>query len=167
MRIRQIKPNEVSLYKELRLRALADAPDAFGQSLAEVSAQPQEQWVSTVEAFAKGCRKVAFFALEARRGVGLVFAFVDKERQHIGHVCALWVDPSARGKGVGQGLLDAVKAWARKTGLNELELWVTQGNSCAARLYEKAGFCKTGRNAAHPVNPTLQADEMKLKLEDC
>lgn len=44
MQIRALEPHEVSLHRELRLRALRDAPDAFGETFAEAEAQPISYW---------------------------------------------------------------------------------------------------------------------------
>ena len=61
---------------------------------------------------------------------------------------SLWVDPRARGKGVGDGLVEAVLDWARTEGLGQVLLWVAEGNFNAERLYERHGFTRTGAVAA-------------------
>src|SRR5215217_4526412 len=44
VRIRPVQPGEGPRLRELRLRALADAPDAFGATLAGDEARPPEFW---------------------------------------------------------------------------------------------------------------------------
>ena len=60
------------------------------------------------------------------------------------HRCAylmdLAVDPELRGIGAGSGLIDAAKDWARRRGLDHLELNVLPENKGALRLYERNGF---------------------------
>jgi GNAT superfamily N-acetyltransferase len=63
---------------------------------------------------------------------------------------SLWVDPRARGRGVGDELVISVTAWARAEGYNQLVLWVTEGNSHAEALYERNGFARTGEVIEEP-----------------
>lgn len=44
MTVRRLRPDEAALFKTLRLRAVADAPDAFARTFAEISAKPDEWW---------------------------------------------------------------------------------------------------------------------------
>jgi GNAT superfamily N-acetyltransferase len=59
------------------------------------------------------------------------------------HVVAMWVDPSARGRGVGPQVLDVIRGWAQERGLG-LHLDVHTGNAGARRSYERYGFVATG-----------------------
>jgi hypothetical protein len=43
-RIRTFVPHEWSTYRDLRLRALADSPDAFGSTLAEEQDRSDAEW---------------------------------------------------------------------------------------------------------------------------
>lgn len=52
----------------------------------------------------------------------------------------LAVDPELRGIGAGSGLIDAAKDWARRRGLDHLELNVLPENKGAMHLYERNGF---------------------------
>lgn len=66
----------------------------------------------------------------------------------------LWVDPAARGAGLGLRLIEAVADWARENGARSLELSVTANNAAAAALYARAGFTETGRRRPLPADPT-------------
>jgi GNAT superfamily N-acetyltransferase len=44
MTVRRARPEEWAVLRELRLRALADAPDAFASKLADEAAAPEEMW---------------------------------------------------------------------------------------------------------------------------
>lgn len=65
----------------------------------------------------------------------------------------MYVKPEFRGKGIISGIMDQLKNWTVKNGLNEIRLEVYNDNDPAVRAYEKAGFGK------HLV-------EMRMKLED-
>jgi GNAT superfamily N-acetyltransferase len=72
---------------------------------------------------------------------------------------SLWVDPSARGKGVGDSLIATFVSWAQGAGYQQLMLWVTEGNTNAETLYQRHGFRRTG--AIQPV----RAGDDRLELE--
>lgn len=59
--------------------------------------------------------------------------------QH-GHLAILAVAEAAEGKGVGQSLMAAVEAWARRKGHRFLTLNVFDENHRAKAIYAKAGF---------------------------
>jgi GNAT superfamily N-acetyltransferase len=164
VRIRQLESHEWALIRELRLRALADSPDAFARTLAEALGENDAYWVKLAGSVTQPDGQVMLVAELDGRAVGLAFGLFDKERATTGHVAGMWVDPEARGRGVGRALLESVIAWARSRALDRLELWVTKGNGVAARLYERAGFADTGRRDALASNPSLQIIQMALNL---
>ena len=47
-RIRQLAPHEWETYKVLRLRSLADSPDAFGRTLAEEQERSDTEWSNRI-----------------------------------------------------------------------------------------------------------------------
>jgi GNAT superfamily N-acetyltransferase len=57
---------------------------------------------------------------------------------------SLWVDPTSRGKGIGDRLVQTVVDWSKGTGISQLLLWVADGNAHAERLYARNGFTRTG-----------------------
>lgn len=65
--------------------------------------------------------------------------------RHIGHVVGMMVRVRAQGRGIGSALLEELIAEARGPArLELLTLTVTDGNSSAVRLYERAGFTRFG-----------------------
>jgi ribosomal protein S18 acetylase RimI-like enzyme len=62
----------------------------------------------------------------------------------------MWVAPEARGHGVGEQLILAVKDWARSAGHARLLLDVADGNLPAVALYERMGFEPTGEIGSLP-----------------
>jgi len=61
------------------------------------------------------------------------------------------VEPSARGRGVGRALIDAVDDCAREHGLRYVCLMVTDENAPARALYEHAGFITERRMMTKPL----------------
>jgi GNAT superfamily N-acetyltransferase len=139
--VRRLGPGEVDLLRDLRLRALRDAPMAFGSTLAREEAYQPEQWERWAADAARSERQAVFIA---EPGAGLASGVIDDEEPELAHLYAMWVAPQARGTGAGRALLDAVVAWATERGARRLTTSVTEGNAVAAALYIGAGFTDTG-----------------------
>ena len=71
------------------------------------------------------------------------YGFVDERTPEL----AIAVVPSARGKGVGSALLDALLARAREDGYPSISLSVDRNNAGAIELYERHGFSRVGEDA--------------------
>lgn len=54
----------------------------------------------------------------------------------------MFVRPEYRGKGIIQGIVEELKAWALANDLNEIRLEVYDDNDAAIRAYEKSNFKK-------------------------
>ena len=66
-------------------------------------------------------------------------------------VTRLFVDPAHRGKGIADALLDAAERGAPGT---HVRLDVTEESPAAWRLYERRGWCLTGRGPADWCTPS-------------
>ncbi|WP_337059680.1 GNAT family N-acetyltransferase [Kineococcus sp. G2] len=71
----------------------------------------------------------------------------------VAHVDVLVVEDGHRGRGIGTSLLDAVCRWARDRGARNVDLQVHEFNSSAAALYEREGWCTTGRTMTRALGP--------------
>ena len=164
MTVRRLRADETTLLKTLRLRALAESPDAFADSLAGARARPDSYWTDMIRSVTEPDRHAMFLAEDAPAAVGIAFGLVDRERADRAHLGGMWVDPAARRRGVGRALVDAVLAWARERGFGDVVLWVAEGNAAAAALYERAGFTRTGGRDHLASNPSLSTCEMGRPL---
>jgi GNAT superfamily N-acetyltransferase len=156
--IRWIRPDEVDVYRAFRLRALADAPDAFGDSFALAIARPPEFWQERVATTSAGVNNVLMVAADAVTDtwLGMTGCLVEDPSGGSALVVSVWVAPEARRRRLARRLIDAVVEWAREREIEMLRLWVTETNLNARRLYEGAGFTPSGAVQPLPSNPALQ-----------
>ncbi len=142
MTIRAIGGEEWPQWRSLRLRALADSPDAFRATLDEEINQPDEWWAEIIGQTAEHPHGGLWVAEIDGEAVGMLFGRIDREGRVLS-VGAMWVSPHVRRLGVGGGLLQAAFEWAKGVGAGRAELWVTEGNSIAQSFYTHAGFQPT------------------------
>lgn len=136
--IRRIGPDEGELLRATRLRAVADAPDAFGQSISVLLAQSPAEWHAAARAASSGPSR-AWFLAEGDSGVeGLVLGRRRPPRTLL--VFSMWVAPEARRSGLGTALIEVAERWAAGWGARETVLWVVAANTGARRFYERLGF---------------------------
>lgn len=159
--VRRICADEGPVLKTIRLRALADAPSAFGSSYAAEFDQPHDHWTSRAEHGAAGGHSVTFFALVDGSVVGMVAAYRPDAAVPAVELVSMWVSPPQRREGIASELAGAVLRWAHETGAATVDLWVTRGNDPAMRLYEAAGFRFTGDHQPLPSDPCK--DELRMR----
>ena len=160
--MRRVRVGETTLLRNLRMASLRDAPSAFERTEAEMLAKPESFWTEMEKSVTDPERHVAFVAEDGSRAIGLAFGI--RRDDGTGHLGGMWVDPTARARGVGRALGEAVIEWARKAAFPHLALWVTENNVAARTLYERLGFVDTRLRDRHPHNPALLIAEMRLSL---
>lgn len=143
LRIRVAAPTEWRMWRELRLRALADSPDAFGETLEGARARDEAAWASST---ATDPARVVLIA-EDGGWIGTAVARVTPD-DRCAHLYAMWVAPEARRRGVGRALVDAAMRWSRFAGAGSLALKVTDRAPAAAAMYRALGFVDTGATEA-------------------
>lgn len=162
--IRPFAPHEWPIYKDLRLRALADSPDAFGSTLAAEQGRTDAEWASRLAAAAESGGDLPLIAELDGEPIGLAWGRIDKSNPDAAHLYQMWVAPDWRRRGAGRMLLEAVIAWAKGKNVNYLELGVTYRDSPAMRLYRRAGFEPAG--APEPLRPGSEWLLLLMRL-DC
>jgi GNAT superfamily N-acetyltransferase len=155
--VRRLGADEAGLLRDLRLRALRDAPMAFGSTLALEEPYTPQDWARWATDAAAGERQAVFIAEPA---AGLASGVIDDDEPTLAHLYAMWVAPEARGTGAGRRLVEAVIAWAAERGAQRLTTSVTEGNAAGAALYAAAGFSDTGR-----CEPLGHSDAVVVVLE--
>lgn len=158
---------------ELRLRALRDHPDAFGQpvddaetlSVANATDQFHTRWNS-------GDNRA--FGAFAGDGAPLgMIGVVREPRPRNRHRVSIWgvyVAPEARGRGISSALLARALGHARDVpGVLQVHITAASHNAVAIRAYERAGFVRIGRLPRADILPdgtTVDDYLMVLMLDE-
>lgn len=150
MEIRPVRRGEAAGLRELRLRALRDAPSAYFASRGNEESLPLSYW----EDWATNKDKVMLVAMEDGKWLGMAGAFAHPEQGGTVSLWWLWVAPSARGRGLARRLVEARADWARERGAVRLELAVAENNEAAKALYRGLGFVPTGERRSMASDPT-------------
>lgn len=135
--IRRIVAHEWRELREVRLRALAEAPDAFATTLAEAAARSDDEWRRFGSLTASSDRSSSFVAVADGRFVGLVGGYEPDDDLGCVHLVQMWTAPEARRRGVGRRLVEAVLGFADG---RPVRLAVVRDNDAARQLYESMGF---------------------------
>lgn len=132
----RIGPDQWRLFRDLRLRALHEAPAAFGSRYEDWLDASEERWRDRLETV-----PLNVVACRAGAQVGMASGALDDEGG--AELISMWVDPSARGSGVAAALIEAVVAWADAAGRTTY-LMVRSDNARAIAAYTHAGFQDLG-----------------------
>jgi ribosomal protein S18 acetylase RimI-like enzyme len=135
--IRRLTASDWQLFREIRLKALREAPYAFGTTAADAERLGEAEWRRRLTA------RAAFAAMQGGLAIGLA-AGIATDSTEEAELVSTWVDPSRRGRGIGAQLVDAVVGWAIDRRFKRLRLWVAADNDTAERLYARLGFVRTG-----------------------
>lgn len=154
--IRRLGRGDGQELREVRLRALSDAPYAFSSSFGRESGLAPEFWEQRVAESERDEASV-FLAVEDGCGLGMAGGFFAEEARRAATLWGMWVDPAARRGGIAQALVQAVIGWARACGADHLRLAVTdcEESAPAAGLYRKLGFTDTGEREFLEWDPSL------------
>ena len=169
MEIREFRAEDGLLMKDVRLRALADAPFAFGgaETLAEEAALPNSHWHQLaaevggqVAAWRDRC--VSYVILDGGEACGTASSYLCPRVPQRAYFSAAWIDPRYRRRGLGRQLMEQAIEWAREHGADHLRLWVDDANPEAAKFYLALGFKPAGEH--RPVNPGSPLRESNFEL---
>jgi GNAT superfamily N-acetyltransferase len=160
MRLAQLTPQEGPRLRAIRLRALLDAPGAFGSTFEQASAWPAERWT-------KQLLELTTLVAVSDEGldVGLVRCARDEASVETAWLISMWVAPEVRRTGVGGVLVDAVINWARASRVNRLLLDVADTNVAAIALYARKGFEPNGEvSTLPPPREHITEHQRELRL---
>ena len=105
MELRRLQSHEVELHRDVRWRALRDAPDSFAESFAEAAVRPITYWEELTRSVTIPSPHVMFLGCESEDIVGSTYGLMDRSHPDVGRVGGMWVEPAWRGRGVGRALL--------------------------------------------------------------
>ena len=151
VQIRRIGADDWPELRKLRLRALAEAPTAFGSTFTVEQAYSDDVWQERAFGASSGCDRATFIAELAGVWIGAATGLANQfaAANGIPLLVAMFVIAPERQRGIGLKLANAVISWARAFGTEHLALWVTSDNLAAATLYERCGFRSSARRRAN------------------
>lgn len=139
---RTLAAEDWKIFRQVRLRALADAPDAFGIMLAEAELNADSVWRERVQG--PGPTKVV---AEDGAPVAMGGAFAPPD-SGVAMLWGMWTAPEARGRGHASRILTELLSWCRERDLTVM-LDVTEGNAQARnRLFTDDGVVGDQRPGA-------------------
>ena len=159
--VRQATAEDWPAVRAVRLRALADAPGAFASRLEDERDRPESAWRDRL-ATPSAC---TFLAYDGRDVVGIVAVFLMPEDRSCAHLVSMWVAPSFRRTGAATAMVGSVLDWSRRQDAKRVELWVTEQNEAARRLYERCGFVVSGERQPLPSKPSVEEIQMHAFID--
>ncbi|GAA1993198.1 GNAT family N-acetyltransferase [Terrabacter lapilli] len=160
LHLHRVSPDDWESHRDVRLAMLRDAPDAFWFTYADEAVYDEADWRQRIE----GAWLVQARDADGVLGSAGLGSHWEPERATTATLFGLYVAPRARGRGVGEALVQAVLDEARGLGKSEVVLEVTRSNGTAEALYARCGFVRTGAVHDHPRRPDLQEIEMVHRL---
>ena len=155
MEFRQLVAEDASAYWELRLEALQNSPEAFGASYEE--AIQRDNPIERVKDNFKVKGNYTFGAFEQHTLIGVVTLLQESalKMRHRANIFAMYISPTARGKGIGKALMEmAIEQAKENQEIEKINLSVVSSNKAAKNLYLQLGFIVFG------------TEEKALKVED-
>ncbi len=174
LEVKPLLPEQWPLLKAVRLKALADAPEAFATTLAQAQAWPDGEWQGRARRFAADPPAAAYVAFLDGKPCGMVSCYSFQADGHatgsVAELTAFWVAPERRGQGAAQALIDRVVKWATAQNITAVQAWVTEDGHRAIAFYEKTGFRETGQRQAYTPDSSKQIILLARSLappDDC
>lgn len=147
IKIINLPPERWQDFKKVRIQALKNDPQAFGESVEDALKKSDELYRQRAKSGYDGIETWLVFA-EAEKNtlVGMMGAYKKTETQ--ANIFGVYVAPEFRGKGISKklflNLIDRIKTNDKIT---TLELMVNKKQTTALKLYESYGFKITGEES--------------------
>ena len=148
--VRPLGEEDWKQYRDIRLTALRESPEAFAATLDEEEAFDEDFWRLRMK------RSDRLVAERDTTPLGIVSVGASSDdNPHTTELFGLWVTPEARGRGVAPALVRAGATLARAQGQRQLAYWVGSDNGRAVAFASGFGF-----------RPTAERRQMRVRSED-
>jgi RimJ/RimL family protein N-acetyltransferase len=140
--IRSAREEDAPAYRDLRLEALRNHPEAFSSDYAANLAQPMTFWADRLRLNSPDSAVMIYFAVHDPQLIGLcgITRTNSPKIQHSATIVSMYVRPDWRGLRIAEGLVTACVDWARTRDVKIVKLAVVTTNTRAIRCYARCGF---------------------------
>ncbi|MGK2870360.1 MAG: GNAT family N-acetyltransferase [Mycobacterium sp.] len=152
-RIARLTETDWRAFAGVRLRALTDSLGAEDPHYRHEATFTAAQWRRRLRSHAQ------FAAVIDDRPMGLISA--QRQSAESVYLYSLWLDPTARGRGLGRTLVAEAVAWARTQRARRVTLRVHTDNEAARAVYDSLGFTVSTGETAETAET---ADEVTMML---
>lgn len=145
---RSVTADDWERFRDLRLKALREAPKAYGIAEEDVASTTDEEWKKLCQESAAGSGKWYVVAERDGKLIGMLGAteVFGKHMRHQVEICHAFVEESLRGQGIMTNLYLTLKAQLQKVEhLEQMIVWVTLHETQTSKhVFEKVGFTLAG-----------------------
>lgn len=152
--VRALGPEDWLTYRDMRLAALKEAPEAFTSSYEQEGEFEESFWRTRM------ARSARLLATSGGAALGIVS--VGQVEPDVAELFGMWVVPDARGMGVAWRLMEAATEHARADGNRALQAWVSTDNGRAVAFFSSYGFRPSDQR--RPMSTDAAVDEMAMTL---
>ena len=157
--VRVLGEEEWQQFRDIRLMALQDSPEAFVATAVQETPLDELTWRERMR------RARRLVAERDGNPMGVVCLGQGDPEHFTGELFGLWVAPPGRGTGVAWKLVEAGAAQARADGHRNLGYWVGTSNGPAVAFASSFGFRPTGtRRPMRVISQVDGAEEMVMVL---
>lgn len=142
--IRQAQQSDAPAFRELRLEALLNHPEAFSADYALNQAEPPSYWTNRLQAL--GQDDMIYFAIHDSQFVGMcgIRRGNSPKTKHSATITSVYVQSEWRGQQIAEALIAECAQWAKAKEVKLLKLGVVASNAAAIRCYLRCGFTVYG-----------------------
>ena len=135
-----LQPSQWQEYRDLRLKALKEEPQAYVAKYEENVILPDDFWIKRLEEASAEQTQWLLFAKQGNNLVGIVGGFIKEEKNTV-LIISLYVTKEMRGQGVAKKLMSQLITKIKLNKLiNKLEVGVNPEQTGALHLYRSLGF---------------------------
>lgn len=157
--VRALGTDEWQLYREVRLAALQNAPNAFVARFEDEASAGDDFWQERM------IRAPRFVAEREGKPVGVVSLGQHDDDPETAEVFGLWTAQTARGAHAAWNLVAAADRKAAEDGSQVLYFWAGSDNAAAVGFASSFGFRPTSkRRPARRADSASQSDEDEVAM---
>jgi GNAT superfamily N-acetyltransferase len=163
--VRVLGEDDWQIYRDTRLAALQESPEAFAARYEDEAEQDEHFWRDRMK------RSIRFLAEHEGAATGVVSLGRTSDspemRDHVeaGEIFGLYVTPAARNTGTSWRLVHAAAEQALADGLSQIFYWVGTENARAIAFAANFGFRPSGeRRSTRVVNDEYGDQEVAMTL---